>query len=88
MGSGHTTQGYTLNVCKNCGDTYKSDFVDKIDHNYKYEVVKQPTCTEEGLGKYTCTECGDNYTKAISKIDHNYEQKVVKPTCTVVTPKS
>ena len=77
-----TEQGYTLNVCKNCGDTYKNNFVDKIDHNYKYEVVKEPTCTEEGLGKYTCTECGDNYTKAISKTDHNYEQKVVKPTCT------
>ena len=77
-----TEQGYTLNVCKNCGDTYKSDFVDKIDHNYKYEVVKEPTCTEEGLGKYICTECGDNYTKTISKTDHNYEQKVVKPTCT------
>ena len=77
-----TEQGYTLNVCKNCGDTYKSDFVDKIDHNYKYEVVKEPTCTEEGLGKYICTECGDNYTKAISKTDHDYEQKVVKPTCT------
>ena len=44
-----TEQGYTLNVCKNCGDTYKSDFVDKIDHNYKYEVVKEPTCTEEGF---------------------------------------
>ena len=77
-----TEQGYTLNVCKNCGDTYKSNFVDKIDHNYKYEVVKEPTCTEEGLGKYTCTECGDNYTKTISKTDHDYEQKVVKPTCT------
>ena len=76
-----TEQGYTLNVCKNCGDTYKSDFVDKIDHNYRYEVVKEPTCTEEGLGKYTCTECGDNYTKTISKTDHDYEQKVVKPTC-------
>ena len=44
--------------------------------------MKEPTCTEEGLGKYICTECGDNYTKAISKTDHNYEQKVVKPTCT------
>ena len=77
-----TEQGYTLNVCKNCGDTYKSNFVDKIDHNYKYEVVKEPTCTEEGLGKYICTECGDNYTETLPKIGHDYEQKVVKPTCT------
>ena len=44
--------------------------------------MKEPTCTEEGLGKYTCTECGDNYTETISKTDHDYEQKVVKPTCT------
>ena len=44
--------------------------------------MKEPTCTEEGLGKYICTECGDNYTKAISKTNHDYEQKVIKPTCT------
>ena len=67
-----TEQGYTLNVCKNCGDTYKSDFVDKIDHNYKYEVVKEPTCTEEGLGKYTCTECGETLIDTIPTIDHSY----------------
>ena len=67
-----TEQGYTLNVCKNCGDTYKSDFVDKIDHNYKYEVVKEPTCTEEGIGKYICTECGETLIDTIPTIDHSY----------------
>ncbi|MBR6939836.1 MAG: hypothetical protein IKH65_03425, partial [Clostridia bacterium] len=49
------------------------------EHDYKGEVTKEPTCTEDGIMTYTC-ECGETYTQAIPKTGH-------KPGAwTVVTP--
>lgn len=38
-------------------------------HSYKATVVKQPTCTDAGEKKYTCS-CGHQYTDVISKTGH------------------
>ncbi|MEE3439731.1 bacterial Ig-like domain-containing protein, partial [Ruminococcus sp.] len=77
-----TSKGYTLNTCTKCDDSYKSDYVDTVEHQYKSTVAKQPTCTEEGIKKYTCTVCGDTYNESIPKTEHKYSEKVVAPTCT------
>ena len=77
-----TSKGYTLNTCTMCGESYKSDYVDTVEHQYKSTVAKQPTCTEEGIKKYTCTVCGDTYNESIPKTEHKYSEKVVAPTCT------
>ena len=66
-----TKKGYTQYTCE-CGDTYKSDYVEKQPHSYSAKVV-EPTCEKKGYTKYTC-ECGesykDDYTK---KVDHVYD---------------
>ena len=63
-------KGYTLHTCELCGDTYKTDFVDKVEHSYKSTVEKQPTCSKVGIKKYTCTVCGYTYTEKIPMIKH------------------
>lgn len=76
-----TAQGFTTYTCE-CGDTYNSDYTDKLDHNYASEITTPTTHLKEGVITYTC-ECGDSYTESIEKItDHTYEKTVTTPTCT------
>ena len=66
-----TEKGYTKYTCE-CGDSYKEDYVDKLEHTYTSKVVK-PTCEAKGYTKYTC-ECGESYKEDyVAKIDHIYE---------------
>ena len=45
------------------------------------EVVKEPTCTEEGTVKFTCS-CGQTKTDKLPKADHKYESVETPATCT------
>ena len=46
-------------------------------------VIDEPTCEEEGQGKYTCSRCGRTYTGSIEPLGHNYVKvETVKPTYT------
>ena len=52
-------------------------------HSYVGTVITPATHLNEGLRKYTCTLCGDYYTRTISKISkHTYLKYVAPPTCT------
>ena len=42
------------------------------NHNYKSEVTKEPTCTEEGEKTYTCVDGDDSYTETIPALGHDY----------------
>lgn len=48
-------------------------------HNYKSEIVKEPTCKEKGIIKYTC-ECGDSYTEELPE-KHNFTTVKILPNC-------
>ena len=54
----------------------------KHSHSYTSKLTKTATCTEYGEMKYTCSVCGDTYTKTVEKTAHKYVDKVVKPTYT------
>ena len=48
-------------------------------HSYSSTITKEPTCTQAGERKYTCS-CGHSYTETINAPGHKYESKVVPPT--------
>lgn len=49
--------GYTEYTCA-CGDTYKSNYIDKLEHSLKENPGKEPTETEFGWDTYyTCIYC-------------------------------
>lgn len=49
-------------------ENFKEEDVHK--HDYTKEVITEPTCTSEGLARFTCKECGDFYESAIPKEKH------------------
>lgn len=48
-----------------------SQQADPLQHAYTAAVTTEPTCEEEGIETYTCSHCGDSYTKPIAKVAHD-----------------
>ena len=76
-------EGCVLHECVNCGDSYRTDIVEKKNHTYTFIVI-EPTCETSGYTTYTCTGCGDTYiADEIPALGHNFTDKTVKGDCTV-----
>lgn len=41
------------------------------DHQYKSEILREPTCLETGSVQYTCTLCGYGYTEETQPYGHD-----------------
>ncbi|MCM1305562.1 MAG: hypothetical protein NC306_15895, partial [Butyrivibrio sp.] len=50
-----------------CGDSY-TESIPALGHSYISKVTQEPTVSAEGVMTYTCTRCGDSYTKPIGKL--------------------
>ena len=76
-------RGYTTYTCKKCGHTYQGNFVEALGCEFgDWVIVKNATCTENGLKKRTCIR-GDRYeTEVIPATGHSYTAVVTEPTCT------
>ena len=52
-------------------------------HSYTSTITEQPTCTEDGIKTFKCSECGDTYTETIPATGHTEViDKAVPATCT------
>ena len=45
------------------------------------KVIKEATCTQDGLERYTCTVCGSSYDRNIWS-NHDYRVESIPGTCT------
>ena len=77
--------GLLVEICENCQDR-KETTIEALGHKYTSEVTLEPTCSEEGIRTYTCSNgCGESYTEAINKLAHKQdvrEENRVEPDCT------
>ena len=54
-----SVQGYTLNMCTICSSSYKSDYVEKLPHQFEnWNIVTSPTKEADGKGERVCSVCG------------------------------
>ena len=44
-------------------------------HNYTCEITQDPSCVAKGSKTFTCSECGNSYTEAISALGHDWHVK-------------
>jgi hypothetical protein len=60
--------------CSVCGTvTSEQKTIPALDHNYEYEVTKQPEYMVDGEIKYTCSNCGNIYTETIPALTYQPE---------------
>ena len=66
------------------GTNLYAHWIKNTVHVHEYdEIIKEPTCTEQGYKTYVCSTCGDSYSDDYVKaLGHNYNETVTAPTCT------
>lgn len=84
-----TEVGYTAGkYCPDCKTWIEGhEEIPKL-HSHIYSsstIIKEPTCTEEGIKKYICA-CGESYTMTLSKTEHVFRYVDVKKNATCTEP--
>ena len=65
-----------------CAQQNSEKFYVVAEHSYS-DVVKAPTCTEQGYTTYTCSRCNDSYVDSyVDATGHSHTPTVTAPTCT------
>ena len=75
-----TEQGYTTYTCS-CGDSYVSDYVEKLGHDFgEWETTTPATCTTDGVETRYCSRCDEFETREIKATGHiDGEWEITKP---------
>lgn len=79
------TAGSKEITCSRCDFKDTKEIPATGNHAYgDWVIVKEATCTEEGLRTQTCANCGDVIEEVIPKADHTWNEGEVskQPTCT------
>ena len=79
------TPGVAVFECIYCDHYYTQPTdIDPDAHDFDYfnfEVISPATCTEDGVNKYTCSDCGAT-KESVSPASHDLEETIVYATCT------
>ena len=79
------TAGSKEITCSRCDYKDTKEIPATGAHAYSdWVIVKEATCTEEGLRTQTCANCGDVKKEVLPKVDHTWNEGEVskQPTCT------
>lgn len=79
------TAGSKEITCSRCDFKDTKEIPATGNHAYgDWVIVKEATCTEEGLRTQTCANCGDVKKEVLPKVDHTWNEGEVskQPTCT------
>lgn len=83
-----TTKGYVFRICKYDSSHVEYDYIDAIGHEYatQWTIIKEPTCSEEGIRTNFCINCNENINEFMPIDPENHPDDLVwstvkKPTC-------
>ena len=79
-----TTDGKKVSTCLHGCGHYIEQILDRLGHDFVFEVIKPPTCTEAGYQGEKCTRCEkEKNTSILVANGHTpVKDKAVAPTCT------
>ena len=81
-----TTEGYSGDtVCQTCGTVLiKGNTIATSGHDYgEGSVAIEPTCTEDGIARFTCKNCSNSYTETLPATGHVHTSITqTEPSCT------
>ena len=81
-----TAQGYTTYTCV-CGNSYIDNYIDKLEHDCQWHVIKEVTCISNGEENLICINCGHVENITIiggGSIYHKWEYVITKDPGTAV----
>ncbi len=58
------TEGSHCSICQAVIVSQRT--IEKLEHAYEEQIVTEATCTTEGMKKYVCTYCQDEYTETFA----------------------
>ncbi|MEG0510047.1 MAG: hypothetical protein RR664_02120, partial [Clostridia bacterium] len=74
--------GSVKEVCKVCKTEISNTEIKATGHSFgEYKVVKEATCSEQGLEEAKCNHCDKTDSKTIAVKAHDVEKITVAPTC-------
>ncbi len=74
-----TSDGYTEFTCRYCGDSYTTERIAKLGHDFgAWKVTKEATCTENGIETRYCSHCDATETCEVEANGHT----LAAATCT------
>lgn len=75
-------RGYTKHICvDNESKTYCDNYIEKLGHDYEKIIIRK-TCDEDGIAKYVCKRCKNEYSKKIPKQKHDFIlSETIAPDC-------
>ena len=82
-----TNVGYTeYRKCLFCGEVISTrEEIPATGHSYTGEIVTYPTCTTDGLKRFTC-HCGHYYDEVIPAIGHSWSAITITEPATCMKP--
>ncbi len=68
---------YAYSVCSRCGDEIGNGHYERpaLGHDWDYDnrqTITYPTCTEDGLARYTCKRCGLEEDRSLPAYGHDW----------------
>lgn len=75
--------GWSKTYCIRCGVVTSSQTIAALGHSYSPAVISSPSCTAEGVTRYTCDRsgCGKFYDDISPALGHILSDSIVDATC-------
>lgn len=67
-----TESQHIVYACSRCGDRYETEGNYPKGHSYVITIIKEPTCTKDGVRLSACEDCEYSYETKIAASGHNY----------------
>ena len=81
------TKGYKANVCSVCGDTKVIEELEPVAENHVAKldkVIREATCSANGLGRYVCAECGNYIGYRAIVAEHKWGEEYANANATAI----